>query len=69
MTSAPAAPADTEGSNTRAWLWPLLFLAAYAVVLAWKQQAFAGVVPLGDHAADDLLIVDAKRFCAAAWRL
>jgi hypothetical protein len=62
VISAPAAPADTEGSDTRAWLWPLLFLAAYAAVLAWKQQAFAGVVPLGDHAADDLLIVDAKRF-------
>ena len=61
MTSVPAAPADTEGSDTGAWLWPLLFLAAYAAVLAWKQQAFAGVVPLGDHAADDLLIVDAKR--------
>jgi hypothetical protein len=63
VTIAPPAPTDTEGSGAGAWLWPLLFLAAYAALLAWKQQhAFAGLVPLGDHAADDILIVEAKRF-------
>ncbi len=63
MTIAPAPPAATERSGAGAWFWPLLFLAAYALVLAWLQQhAFAGLVPIGDHAADDILIVDAKRF-------
>jgi hypothetical protein len=61
---APAAPAEINTVG-HAWLWPLLFLVAYAAALAWQQHLLtSGVVfvPIGDHAADDILIVEAKQF-------
>jgi len=64
MSIALDLPAETK-TVAGAWLWPLLFLIVYAVALVWMQHRLApgGVlVPLGDHAADDILIVEAKRF-------